>query len=406
MKLTSLHLTTFRNHAATKHAFEQSLTIFVGSNAAGKTSLLEAIRCLSLAKSFRASSDRDLIHHEATFCRVEAAFERNQESRLLTYFTEQSPVSTSATRKRVTIDGVKRPMKQLLGTLPTVLFTPEDLALISDSPSTRRTYLDTLLCQLSPEYYAALVSLKHVLKQRNSLLAQIRDGEASIEQLDVWDAPFAMHAKVILDARRSLIETFNAQLTDTYRKISNQTEATLQLDPSFTLDCDDITCDLVTHQDADIRAGRSLRGPHRDDIRFILNDYPLSSFGSRGEQRSAILALKMAELDILEEQFGERPILLLDDIFSELDQDRQNALLSLVRRQQTFVTTTDLAHLHPETTLGATSIHVHKGSVSINSPVCEPPTAAHAHPDQTEQPEDSAAKTVQHTSEESAPVTA
>ena len=389
MRLTSLSLTTFRNHAATKQALASPLTIFVGSNGAGKTTILEAIRCLSLAKSFRAITEQDVIGHEAGFCRVEAEFTREDEPRFLTYFSERSAVSKRATRKQITIDGVKRPLKHVLGTLPTVLFMPEDLSLVSDSPSSRRKYIDTLLCQTSLEYYASLVELRNVLRQRNKLLGMVRDGEAIEDELDAWNPPFAMHARVVLDARKALIDAFNATLTDAYAAIAGKPDK-LELDPAFTLDGDHLSQELCNGRRADIAAARTLRGPHRDDFAFLLNGRPLASFGSRGERRSAILALKMAELDILEQTFGERPLLLLDDIFSELDQGRQNALLELMRRQQTIVTTTDLAHLHPEAFFDASIVHVERGAISADSESCDPPEEiSHSHDaESAQQPDD------------------
>lgn len=347
MKILKLQLENFRNYGSYKHEFDQSepLTIITGPNGQGKTNLLEAVYLLSLGRSFRTNHPDHLIKWEKDcfrcFCTVESQNE--------TFELEVGYTNNPIRKKNYKKNEVHLKNSEYLGNLLTVLFHPEDLNMLYLSPSYRRKYMDILLSQVDKNYLFALTQYKHVLKQRNSLLFQIREHRfqklpinALLEDLSSWDQQMAKFGLIINEKRQNLVEFLNQNLTAIYQKISGQKEKiTVKYLKSVTTETrQDYQNALENSQNKDIKDARGNIGPHLDDLQFLLNGLPISQMASRGEFRTILLALKFAEIEFIKEKSGLLPILLLDDVFSELDQNRVGHLLETVRNHQTIITTT------------------------------------------------------------------
>ena len=351
MYLNTLKLTNFRNYQNLKLDFPEKLTILIGPNASGKTNLLEAIQMLSFSKSFRTRSDLEVIKWGMDFCKVDGEIKTNEETQKLELLID---TSSGKFKKGVKINSLSKRALDLIGKLPSVLFCPEDLNLITASPYKRRKYLDMVLCQTSKRYWAALSELRKVLLARNQILKDMAEHKAEKKELDFWDSKLIETGKLIMSLRKSMIDFYNTKLVSIYNQITGQDKyLKMAYKPSFTLPkefsletiASKFKEELEKVRWKEIVKQRTLVGPHRDDFYFLLDKKSLATFGSRGEFRSVIIALKMTEVSFLEEKLGQRPILLLDDVFSELDQERRNSLANMVGQQQTIVTTTDILHI-------------------------------------------------------------
>lgn len=351
MYLTTLKLINFRNYQNLKLDFPEKLTILVGPNASGKTNLLEAIQILSFSKSFRTRTDLEVIKWGMDFCRVDGEIKTSEETQKLELLID---TSSGKLKKGVKINSLPKRALDLIGKLPSVLFCPEDLNLITASPYKRRKYLDMVLCQVSKRYWATLSELRKVLMSRNQILKDIAEHKAEEKELDFWDSKLMETGKLIMALRKSMIDFYNTKLVSIYNQITKEDKyLKMAYKPSFTLPkefsletiASKFKEELEKVRWKEIVKQRTLVGPHKDDFRLILDKKSLATFGSRGEFRSVIIALKMTEGDFLEEKLGQRPILLLDDVFSELDQERRNSLAKMVDKQQTIITTTDISHI-------------------------------------------------------------
>lgn len=378
MFLKSIKLINFRNFESFSHNFKKNLTILYGKNAAGKTNLLEAVRFLSFSKSFRADHDLDLIYLNKDFTKVMAKVKTGEENLEIDLTLSQKERKIE---KIIKINNVARSVSYLVGKFISVLFSPEDILLISGSPQLRRRYLDIILSQTNQHYYHFLLELKKVLASRNKLLWEIKEGRANLAELSFWDTKLIQCGIFIIQKRKKLLDFINSKIASVYQTIAGesgfstkagsatflsketQTEipakaggfGRLQLRYTPNIEFENVNeieenfqKELSIKKEEEIQKCRTLCGPHRDDFVFYLEGGCLSCFGSRGEFRSAILALKILELDFLENQIGERPVLLLDDIFSELDSIRRARLLSLVQKQQTIITITELDFISHE----------------------------------------------------------
>jgi len=369
MVLKTLTLTNFRNYSKANFDFDSQTALVVGPNASGKTNLLEAVYFLATGKSFRATYDREVIAQGQPFANVKCQMSnvKNEEKELeLQILASRGGEKTSS--KRFKVNGVKKRLLDFAGNLRAVYFGPEDIGLVTGPPSRRRKYLDTILTQIDREYARALVEYERVLRQRNRLLVLIREGEGERSQLDFWDKRLWELGNILTERRAGFIDFLNRKL-----------HSWLYLFTYWSMRPRGSVCDLERIREREILAGMTLWGPHRDDFRFLKSDrarpircplrgdpYPadcsdgaapvpaaelgsdLAVYGSRGEQRLAVLRLKLAELEFISEKVGERPVLLLDDIFSELDEDNRQQVLSLLGQQQTIVTATDLNRIDGE----------------------------------------------------------
>ena len=330
MILTNLTLQNFRSYSKKTFAFSPQTTLIVGPNTAGKTNILEAIMLLATGKSFRADMDREAIRWGEELSRMNAKCQMiNDKCELELVLTSGEVQGQQVPMKKYLVNGVPRRQIDFVGNLRAVLFWPEHLELVTDSPSLRRRYLDSVLVQVDREYRRSLLSYERGLRQRNRLLDLINEGKAGRGQLLFWNQLLIKAGGYITDKRTELITYINSRQSSVF---SYQ----IQYDKSVISEAR-----LEQYKDEEVAAKATLVGPHRDDFTIFKDEKELSKYGSRGEQRLAVLWLKLAELSYIEKEIGERPILLLDDIFSELDDEHRELVVDLIGKQQTILTSAD-----------------------------------------------------------------
>lgn len=354
MIIQSLALAQFRSYTKQKFSFSPDITLLVGDNGAGKTNILESIYLMATGKSFRAGADREVIRWGEEMSNVECRMmNADEETQLMIQLTTGEVGGRKAPLKKYLVNGIPRRQIDFMGNLRAVLFWPEHLELVTDSPSLRRRYLDSVLVQVDREYRRNLLSYERGLRQRNKLLDLINEGKASRSQLLFWNQLLIKAGSYITEARASYIDFLNRFSLLTFH-------FSLLYDKSVISESR-----LDQYKDEEVGAKATLVGPHRDDFTFmkeirelLTSHVSLSSYGSRGEQRLAILWLKLAELAYIEKETGERPILLLDDIFSELDEGHKALVLDAIGRQQTIITSADELLLPEAIRSAATVIRV------------------------------------------------
>ena len=345
MNINQLELINFRNHKKQKWSFSSGISIIIGRNAAGKTNLMEAIYLLSVGKSFRSGRDMQVITFGEEIAKVKGEVGMDGDSKDLEIMITGGKVMGMKTPlKKYLINDVARRSTDFAGTLKCVLFWPEDMELVTDSPFSRRHYLDYVLIQTDGEYRRTQISYERGLRQRNKLLEDIREGKAHEHQLLFWDQLLSKQGGYITRKRGEFIESTNGF------KLPKLEERNVKY--RLVYDKSVITqLRLEQYRQAELGAGVTLIGPHRDNFIFQKEEggeyMDLSSFGSRGEQRLAVLWLKLAELNFVKNSGGENPVLLLDDIFSELDRSRREIIFSIIGKQQSILTVTD-RHMIPE----------------------------------------------------------
>ena len=349
MYLRSLHLRHFRNYRDQEITFDAPKTILVGENAQGKTNLLEAVELLATLRSRRASRDRELVYQEERQAQIAATVER------LGVAHELVMELRSSGRRSLKVDGqVLRRQADFLGQVNAVVFSSLDLELVRGGPEARRNWLDGVLLQLEPVYLGLVEQYRQILKQRNALLKQ--DPAAAgdkFSQMAFWDAQLATTGSRIMRRRARLLQRLEPLAAHWHRVISGGRETlTLTYRPQVPLPDPQASPEVIQAQFlAEIRAkaaaehslGSSLVGPHRDEVELCINGVAARAYGSQGQQRTLVLALKLAELELIEQVVRDPPLLLLDDVLAELDLQRQNQLLEAIQeRVQTLVTTTHL----------------------------------------------------------------
>ncbi|MDQ3493407.1 MAG: DNA replication/repair protein RecF [Chloroflexota bacterium] len=371
MRVERLSLVGFRSYAALDVCFPAGPQVIVGSNAAGKTNLLEALVVMALGHSHRTSADLEMIAWEAPFARLEAHVSSGGPGTDELELVLARPGAAS-TRKRVRVNGVPRRAAALSAALRAVVFAPEDMLLVAGSPSLRRALLDTLVAQGVTEGAATLSTYARALQQRNTLLRRIREGEASSDELPPWDSVVVQQGGRIVTWRLEALASMAGPLAEAHAEIAPHegrlelryvTNAPLSMGESAE---QALARRLVETSEKELWNGSTLVGPHRDDVAFELEGRELSGFASRGQQRTAILAVKLAQLDLLTARDGRPPLLLLDDVFSELDPQRR---AHLVRRigdlPQAFVTTTTLDDLDAGLVAASTAWTVQPGRLEL-----------------------------------------
>ncbi len=363
MYLSHLILHDFRNFKRLDLPLGRGLSLFYGENAQGKTNLLEAIAMLATSNSFHATSDREVINWDAPdrIARIVAEVERREdETRIEIVIIDAkdtmngvsaAPGSPERQRKRIKINGATKKAVDLIGQVTVVLFAPTDLRLVDGSPEDRRRFLDRALCQIRPHYCAALMKYRKVITQRSALLKRIRDNQEEPRMLDYLDEKLTEWANLIIYERRGMVDALNQHVDQLQANISGGRESLrIAYRPSFAVDASWNTIEslekyrrqLSEARRREIQQGVCLLGPHRDDLDFMVNDVDMLTYGSRGQQRTAALSAKFGELAFMRAATGEEPILLLDDVFSELDAARREYLLNqALQHEQTLITATD-----------------------------------------------------------------
>lgn len=359
MKIKGLYLHNFRNYGLCSLQFPAMVNIFYGKNAQGKTNLLEAIFYAAFGMSHRTFQEDDLFCDGRREMAVKAdftSFDSDYEIKIKRY--EQN----GRIKKELLLDNVNIRAKEHYGTLNTVMFSPEDLQLIKGEPQLRRRFFDMQIAQTDEAYYELLVKYNRLLQQRNRLLKEIRDNDGDKSQLNLWNNELSASAARIIKKRLAALEELLVIASGIYASIAGGSETmlinyALKTSNDFILQQSDKSenewqefylKELHERQALDILRGNTSIGPHRDDLFFYVSGKLLKAFGSQGQQRSAALALKLAQLEYVKNNTGEYPVLLLDDVMSELDSERRTHLLKFIDgRVQTFITVND-KHLIPD----------------------------------------------------------
>lgn len=375
MYLKSLDLRHFRNYTGQHVEFTAAKTILLGQNAQGKSNLLEAVELLSTLKSHRSSRDRDLIQTEEPTATIVGHLDRDT-----TGSVELALTLRSNGRRSVALNGVGlRRQLDFLGTLNMVQFSSQDLDLVRGGPEHRRHWVDALLVQLEPVYAHVLQQYNQVLRQRNALLKTLKqEGNSSPEErsnLSLWDAQLAIAGSRVIRRRARVIRRLAPIAHSWHQAISGSTES-LSIRYTPQLDILEDSPEALqkaflevmrSRSVAEYHQGTTLVGPHRDDIELTINDTPARQYGSQGQQRTLVLALKLAELKLIEDVIGEPPLLLLDDVLAELDLNRQNQLLDAIQdRFQTLITTTHLGSFDAQWLKSSQILQVSAGQVSCD----------------------------------------
>jgi DNA replication and repair protein RecF len=359
VRLTHLKLRNFRNYASLDLPLGPGLTVLHGPNAQGKTNVLEAIYLLALGSSYRTTSDRELIHWQAEpeerLARVEGEVASEQDSTRLEVVVSAMP---GVATKRAFINGAGKRVADLLGRLPVVFFGPEELDLVVGPPGHRRRFLDDAISQLDSPYHRALQQYGRAHHQRNQLLKLIREGPAQLDELPYWDDQLVELGSSILIARGKALVEIAPLMVDQHRgltvaggevglsyetKLYRQDGGWQRLAEASTQEVQaEFRRCLALERERELAQGTSVVGPHRDDLLLTLDGRPIDAFGSRGQQRTAALALKLAEVAFVQARAGEQPVLLLDDVLSELDAERRRLLAARVHNfEQALLTATD-----------------------------------------------------------------
>lgn len=352
MIIKTLTLKNFRNYENKSFNFDSVTTLIVGPNTSGKSNLLESIFVLSNGKSNRADYDMELIRKGEKLSIVSCLLSVDYEVRKLEMFLSAKDSVSNLSSKIFRINGVGKRLSTFVGNLNSVLFTPEDLQIITDSPSTRRDYLNTVLSQVHEDYRRAFLSYSKVLKQRNKLLEKIFERKAGIRQLPFWNVKLLEAGKILHDYRSNFFKFINEKINSVASELFERKKLSVYYKEN------PITGHTLEEGlRKDIQARTTTSGPHREDFEFLIHTPSISrgpvgtslhAFGSRGQQRSAVLVLKLLELSYIQSVLGHRPVLLLDDIFSELDHEHRKKVVSLLSKQQTIITTADIHHVEEE----------------------------------------------------------
>lgn len=343
MYVKNIKLINFRNYMNIDVELNRTLNIFVGDNAQGKTNLLESIYICSNGKSYRTSKDRELIN----LSKEKAYIGLDVEKELFSKYIEIKFEKEAKKRIRVNRIELER-VSELIGVLNVVVFSPEDLRLVKEGPSERRNFLDGEISQIKPKYKYNLARYNKILMQRNNLLKG-RSYESCQNLFDVWDTQLSQVGAEIIIERAKFIDKLAIISKDIHSKLTGRIEELkLQYLPSFSIN--DLSKQelqmrlkniLIKNIEQDIQKGSTEFGPHRDDLDIIINGVSARTFGSQGQQRTAALSLKLAEVELIKSEVGEYPVLLLDDVFSELDINRRKYLISTFKDIQTIITSTD-----------------------------------------------------------------
>ena len=334
MKIKSLKLKNFRNYDLLSLDFDSATNIFYGDNAQGKTNILEAVYLCATTKSHRGTKDRDMIQFEQDESHIETVVEkRGVPYQIDIHLKKNSPKGIAINKMPI------RKASELFGIINIVFFSPEDLNIIKNGPSERRRFIDLELSQLDKVYLNNLSNYNRIVNQRNHLLKDIHYQDHLMETLDIWDMQLVEYGTKIIESRKKFIDDVNKIIYNIHRNITgNKEEIRLVYEPNtgnYSLEEA-----LKRSRERDLRMMSTSVGPHRDDICFMSQNIDIRKFGSQGQQRTAALSLKLSEIELVKRVTGDKPILLLDDVLSELDKHRQNYLLDSIDDVQTLITCT------------------------------------------------------------------
>jgi len=338
MQIESLQLLNFRNYEKLDMEFSPGVNIIYGSNAQGKTNILESIYFCGLGKSHKGSREKDIIRIGCDEAHIKGEFKGERGHRRVDIHLKKNK------GKGIAIGRIPlKKLSELYGRIFIVMFSAEDLDIIKRGPSERRKFMDIELCQMDPIYVENLISYNRILKERHELFKTLdearNDREALLETLDIWDMQLAAYGSRIINSRREFLDKLNPVLLDIHYEISGGKE---KINLAYQPSCEpeDLYEEILKNRERDSIYKQTSVGPHRDDFVFRNENRDMKIFGSNGQQRTAALSLKLSELNLIEQEKNEKPVLLLDDVLSELDRDRQRQLLKSLNETQTIITCT------------------------------------------------------------------
>ena len=336
MYIESIQLKNYRNYESLDMKLDKETNILYGDNAQGKTNILEAIYLCGTTKSHRGSKDREIIKFQEEESHIRMTVSRKNIKYRIDMHLKKNKANG------VAINGVPiKKARELFGIVNLVFFSPEDLNIIKNGPGERRRFIDLELCQLSSIYLTDLSNYNHIVNQRNKLLKDLAFRQELMDTLDVWDFQMAQFGKKIVQAREAFIRKLNEIIQDIHRNLTGGRESLeLIYEPSVTAET--IEQEIARNRERDLKLKLTTTGPHRDDFCVRVNGIDIRKFGSQGQQRTAALSLKMSEIYLVKEIMKDTPVLLLDDVLSELDNSRQNYLLNSIHDVQTIITCTGL----------------------------------------------------------------
>lgn len=336
MYIESIELKNFRNYQDLQLDFDKGTNIFYGDNAQGKTNILESVYICGTTKSHKGSKDKEIIRFGEEESHIRMMVKKDE----LSYKIDMHLRKNKA--KGVAINGLPiKKARELFGIVNLVFFSPEDLNIIKNGPGERRRFMDLELCQLDQIYLTDLAGYNHIVNQRNRLLKDLYQNPSLRETLEIWDIQMLQYGKKIIEKRRDFVRDLNDVIKDIHRNLTGGEEhLEVIYEPSTESECFEET--LKKNRERDMRMKMTSAGPHRDDLCFMVNGIDIRKFGSQGQQRTAALSLKLSEIYLVKEKIKDTPILLLDDVLSELDSNRQTYLLDSIHDIQTLITCTGL----------------------------------------------------------------
>jgi len=359
MILENIEVKNFRCLKKVSLDFNQKLNIIVGNNGQGKTSLLEAIYLLAFTKSHKTISEREVIMTETDFTKVSGEFTRNE------YKSKFSFTITKTNKKAEINNSLQKKLSEYIGNINLVMFSPEDFSIVKGDPAKKRKFIDIEVGQTSPMYIYNLLLYRKILKQRNELLKKIARKEINdIKLLDIISEQLCDVGEKIVCEREVFIQKLVKYIQSIHKDLTNKAEdVNIIYKRTYK---ENLLRDMKNKYEYDIVTGSTSIGPHRDNFVILLNNQDISVYGSQGQQRTAILSIKLALIDFINEKKSENPILLLDDVFSELDVERLNSLVKFINRDiQTFITTTDISLIDQELIKEATIYIVNEGKYKV-----------------------------------------
>lgn len=358
MVIKSLKLKNYRNYELLHMEFDPKTNILYGDNAQGKTNILEALYLSGTTKSHRGTKDRDLIQFGQDESHLETIVEkRGTKFQIDMHLKKNSP-------KGIAINKIPiRKASELFGIIHFVFFSPEDLNIIKEGPAGRRRFIDLELSQLDKVYLNNLSNYNRIINQRNSLLKELNRQDSLLETLDIWDIQLAEYGTKVIESRKQFIRQVNDIIADIHNKLTGGKEA---IELTYETSIGDLSLEqaLKKNRERDIRMKSTSVGPHRDDLCFMAGNLDIRKFGSQGQQRTAALSLKLSEIELVKELIRDTPVLLLDDVLSELDKHRQNYLLDSIHDIQTVITCTGLDEFVNHRFSINKIFHVSSGSVT------------------------------------------
>lgn len=353
MFIKEIKLENFRNYDFAKIELNEKTNIFFGDNAQGKTNILEAIFFAGLGKSFRTNKEKGLIKENKENAKIEIKFTKNNRE-------EKINVEINDKKKFFINEIPVRKLSEIIGKINIVLFNPEDIEILKNEPTRRRKFLNIMISQLRPKYIYLMSEYSKALEQRNNYLKQIKEENKSQDLLDIWDEKLAEYGEIIYRYRVDYVDKIIKKINDIHSKITDQNE---ELTIEYVSNCenkDNYLGLLKERRKLDIIKGFTTKGVHRDDFMIYINNKEVNVYGSQGQNRTAVLSLKLAELNVIYDEIGEYPILLLDDFMSELDEKRRKNFLENIKDTQVIITGTDKIEIQ---NVDYNLYHIKKGEI-------------------------------------------